>query len=114
MQGHAKLVSEIVANVEACAYDESQTLELLNFLEVLTRHPDKLDDIVKAGRFYLKKHDIHAGCPHGEEGGCADCYSGDTECEQQSLLSTALVSVFKTMAAENAVPDDSDGEEEDE
>ena len=90
-------IEKIIENIENNIQDRSGADEVLRALELVTRMPVTFKKMVDAGLFFATRHDIHDGCPTGDQ--CDDCYSGDTEFEQKCYLTEAAVTLFRHMAA---------------
>jgi hypothetical protein len=83
------------------------------FLEVLANNPDLLRDLITAANFHANMHDIHDECPSGEQQ-CDNCYSGDTEAENNSNLKNALKQLWINTYDMTYVYSDGDDASEDE
>lgn len=91
-----------------CSFHESSRSSYkksVNFLKTMINNPELLENITNVGIFFSTCHDAH-GC---DEEDCEDCYSGDTEFEQNETLKDTVNQLVKL-----AFIDDSDGEEESE
>ena len=80
----------------------------IEFLKILVANPDKLLSFVKSGSFFSTHHDVRE-CEHGQ---CDDCYSGDTEHEENQALISACKDIFQLMP--KPIHDNTDAEDESE
>ncbi len=100
-------IEKIIENIENNILERSEADEVLRALELVTRMPVTFKRMVDAGLFFATHHDIHDGCPTGNQ--CDDCYSGDTEFEHKCDLSDAAVSLFKHMNTSDGNDDAEEG-----
>ena len=80
----------------------------IEFLKVLIANPDKLLRFVQSGSFFSTHHDVRE-CQHGQ---CDDCYSGDTEHEENQALVSACKDIFQLMP--KPIHDNTDAENDSE
>ena len=83
----------------------------IEFLKVLIDNPKKLLSFVQSGSFFSTHHDVRE-CPDREHGQCEDCYSCDTEQDQNESLISACKDIFNLMP--NPIHDNTDAEDESE
>jgi hypothetical protein len=83
------------------------------FLEVLANNPDLLRDLITAAHFHANMHDIHDECPSGEQQ-CDNCYSGDTEADNNALAKNTLKQLWINTYDMTYVYSDGDDASEDE
>ena len=80
----------------------------IEFLKVLVDNPALLLHFVQAGSFFAQHHDVR-DCKNEQ---CDDCYSGDTEHEQNEVLVSACKDIFRLMP--KPIHDNTDAEDESE
>lgn len=60
-----------------------------NFLELLCKDKNALQNIIDGAYFYINKHSIHKTCPSGDKQ-CDFCYSADTEFDAKYTLEQTI------------------------
>lgn len=89
------------------AKEDENMGKCIEFLKIVINNPKLLLNLVEAGSFFSSHHDVRS-CQHGQ---CDDCYSGDTEHEQNEALISSCKNIFNLMP--NDIHDHTDAEDED-
>lgn len=92
---------------ELAKTDESM-IKCIEFVKVMVDNPKLLKKFVETGYFFASHHYVQE-CQNQQ---CNDCYSGDTEHEQNEALVSACKDIFQLMP--KPIHDNTDAEDDSE
>ncbi len=91
-------MNKIIENIENNIHGRHEADKVMLALEIITRMPNTFLKLVNAGSFFGDNH-YHDNCTEDNDSRncCDNCYSGDTEFENNSDLRIAAQTLFKHM-----------------